>query len=126
MRIVPNKKYDGFPCSYVGTGCACERITGKPFDAPLPDGLKNDGYLSLDLANKFLRAHLPVSRKVYFKRTERITLGEFLKNNEQKCCICVLGHFLYAEGHDYWSFFENEDDPVVCVWYLQERSECNV
>ena len=119
MRIEPNPKYHGMPCSYVGTGCAYEDIWKEPFCPPLPEGLRNDGYLTLDGANKFLRAHLKVRKKVYFRRNERIPLREFLENNTEQCCVCVYGHFVYVNGRDYWSFFENEDDPVVCVWYLR-------
>ncbi len=119
-RIVPNSKYRGLPCSYVGTGCAYEDVFKKPFTVPLPDGLKDDGWLTLEKENEYLRQHLPVKKKVYFKRTERIALREFLQANTDRCCICVYGHFIYANGKDYWSFFDNENDPVVCVWYIKK------
>lgn len=119
MRIEPNAKYQGMPCSYVGTGCAYENIWGEPFRYPVPENLRNDGYLSLDDANKFIRAHLMVRKKVYFRKNERITLREFLAKNTEACCVCVYGHFIYVNGKDYWSFFDNEDDQVVCVWYLR-------
>lgn len=120
MRIEPDAKYHGMPCSYVGTGCAYEDIYKKPFCPPLPDNLRDDGYLSLEDANKFIRSFLSVRKKTYYKRVDRISLREFLSMNEEKCCVCVYGHFIYVDGHDYWSFFENEDDQVVCVWYLRE------
>ena len=66
MRIEPNAKYQGMPCSYAGTGCAYENIWGEPFRYPVPENLRDDGYLSLDSANKFIRAHLMVRKKVYF------------------------------------------------------------
>lgn len=118
MRIIPVDKYRGLPCSYVGTGCAYEDITKKEFDVDLPDSLKSDGYMTLEGENKFLRQFLPVKKKVYYKRSERILLRDFLRSNTDCCCICVLGHFIYAKGGDYWSFFNNDNDPVVCVWYL--------
>ena len=46
--------------------------------------------------------------------------AEFLKNNEQKAIICLLGHYIYAERENYWLFFDNETDPVVCVWWLKK------
>ena len=119
MRIEPNAKYNGIPCSYVGTGCAYENITGQVFNVPLPGELHDDGYLSLDDANRFIRKYLSVQKKVYYKRSERFTLREFLKSNEAKCCVCVYGHFIYVNGKDYWSFFDNEDDKVVCIWFLR-------
>ena len=122
MRIEPSIKYQGMPCSYVGTGCAYEDITGKEFSAAFPDTLRDDGYLTLDGKNKFLRQFLKVRRKVYYKRSERIPLRDFLVMNTKKCCVCVYGHFVYVNGKDYWSFFGNENDPVVCVWYLKDAN----
>lgn len=120
MRIEPESKYMGFPCSYVATGCAYEDMTGGVFRPDLPEGLKDDGYLTLDGANTFIRKFLRVRKKSYYTKAKRVTLREFLETNTEKCCVCVYGHFLYANGKDYWSFFENEDDKVVCVWYLKD------
>ena len=126
MRITPDKKFRHLPCSYVAVGSAYEDIrnpdkSAKPrylFDAEMPDGLKNDGYLTLAGANKFMRQYLPVRKKQTFKKAERPKLKDFLTNNSDKCCVCVLGHFIYVKGKDYYSFFANENDDVVCVWYL--------
>ena len=119
MRIEPDSKYHGLPCSYVGAGCAYENIKKERFAPDLPEGLKDDGYLTLENANKFIRQFLPIRKKQYFKRSERFTLREFLENNTEKCCVCVYGHFIYVNEQDYWSFFNNEDDKVVCIWYLK-------
>lgn len=59
---------------------------------------------------------------VYYKRGERPALKEFLKTNFEKCGICVYGHFIYAEGPDYWSFFDNDNDEIVAIWYLKEKT----
>lgn len=120
MRFTPDEKFLEFPCSYVGTGCAYEDIYEMPFEPDLPEGLREDGYLSLDSEDKFLRKFLPVRKKQYFRRKERIPLREFLAANTEKCAVCVYGHFIYVSGHNYWSYFDNEDDMVVCVWYLKE------
>lgn len=120
MRITPNSKYDGLPCSYVGVGCAYEDIFNKPFEEDIPEGIKSDGYLSLENANKFIRKCLNVRKKKYFKGDERMTLAQFLETNEDKCCVCVYGHFIYVNSKDYWSFFNNERTEVVCVWYLKD------
>lgn len=122
MRKDPSEKYRGMPCSYVGVGCAYEDIIHECFNLGLPEGTKNDGYLTLEGANRFIRRFLKVRKKQYFRRKERYTLGSFLVDNTTKCCVCVRGHFLYVDGHDYWSYYDNEDDPVVCVWYLTEGS----
>ena len=122
MRYIPDAKYSGYPCSYVGTGCAYEDQTGKEFDQPLPEALRSDGYLSLDAENKYIRSVLPVKKKQYFKRGERPILKAWLAQNKYPCCICVYGHFIYAKGEDYWSFFDNDDDEIVCIWYLKESA----
>ena len=121
MRIVPKEKFYGYPCSYVGVGCAYEDIYKKPFDEDLSEDARNDGYLTLDGANKYLRKYIPVRKKDYYKRNERMLLCDFLQDNTEKCLVCVLGHFVYVCGQDYYSFFRNENDPVVCVWYIKEQ-----
>ena len=119
-RNTPSDKYNGMPCSYVGTGCAYEDFYCKPFLEELPDALKDDGYLSLDAANSFIRKHLPIRKKTYYKRSERPLLKVFLTGNTKKYLICVYGHFIYANGEYYWSFFNNENDQVVCTWEIKE------
>lgn len=119
MRIDPNPKYHGMPCSFVATGTAYEQIYKTPFEKELPDGLKDDGYLSLNDINKFIRDNLKVRKKEYYKRGARITLKEFLENNPHRCLVCVYGHFIYVDKKKYWSFFNNENDLIVCVWYLK-------
>ena len=120
MRIEPSAKYRGMPCSYVGTGCAYEDVTGDPFLASLPAELKDDGYLTLDSMNRFVRKYLPIRKKVYYRRTDRPRLSQFLSQNTGRAAVCVLGHFIYVNGEDYWSFFNNENGPVVCVWYIKD------
>lgn len=122
MRFEPHPKFNGYPCSYVGTGCAYENIYGEQFPHPLPPGLKGDGYATLETENKYLRSIMPVRKKQYFKRGERPLLKDFLKENKEPCCICVYGHFLYACGQDYWSFFDNDNDEIVCIWYIKEKA----
>lgn len=120
MRIEPSERYYDKPCSYVAVGCAYENIFNKKFEVGLPSGLKNDGYLSLNFMDKFAREILSIKKKTYFKRDQRIRLKDFLKDNRKKYCVCVLGHFLYVNNGDYWSFFENEEDYIVCVWEIEE------
>lgn len=118
MRITPNSKYLDQPCSFVGTGCAYEDITGKNFIAPLPEGLSDTGRATLQQLNTYVRRYLKVKRKVYYKRAERFTLREFLSKNTDRAVIVVLGHAIYVNGENYWSFFKNENDNVVCIWFL--------
>jgi len=118
MRISPDNKYIGLPCSYVGTGCAYENVFKKPFAVPMIENLKDDGWSTLENTNKYVRSVLPIKKKIYYKRSERFKLKEFLKTNDVKCLVCVYGHFIYVDSSDYWSFFDNEEDDVVCIWYL--------
>lgn len=123
MRYIPGSKYLGLPCSYVATGCAFEDYFGKPFNEDLPNGLKDSGWLSLADGNRFVRKYLPVKKKLYFKRKERFPLSEFLKTNKDNAVVCVYGHLIYVKGSDYISFFDNDDDPVVCIWLLKGKEE---
>ena len=122
MRLNPAPKYHDFPCSYVGTGSAYEDIHHTSFFGVLPDGLKENGYLPLKELNTYIRKYLPVKKKLYFNKKSRISLTNFLKEHKESMIICLLGHCIYANGGDYMSFFNNEDDKVVCVWYLNEPS----
>ena len=71
------------------------------------------------IENKFIRSFLKIKKKQYFKRTERVSLKEFLEKNTERCCVCVYGHFIYVDGNDYWSFFDNDNDKIVCIWYIE-------
>ena len=118
MRITPDSKYNGMPCSYVSTGCAYEDMYRKPFPVDVSEHVKADGWLTLNDMNAYIRAVLPVKKKTYYKRNERMTLREFLLQNEDNCIVCVAGHFIYVDNANYWSFFNNEDDSVICIWKL--------
>lgn len=115
-RITPDKLYDGLPCSMVAVGCAKNDAAELVSRAV---GLKGDGYLTLDDMNRYIRANLSVRKKEYFKRGERPLLKDFLNGNTERAVVCLLGHYVYVDGEDYWSFFKNEFDPVVCVWWLK-------
>ena len=119
-RYDPDKCYRWFPCSVCAVGSALGIVSKKTLEGMLPYGLHDDGYLSLDLMNKYVRQYLPVVRKQSFKRGERPNLRDFLNNTlEGKAIICVKGHYVYAKNKRYFSFFPNGDDEVICVWYLR-------
>ncbi len=118
MRKTPHRIYNDFPCSMVAVGCALGEDKDKVISRAI--GLKNDGYLTLDNMNKYIRSLLDVQKKEYFKRGERMTLEELLKGNERRAVVCLLGHYVYIDHEDYWSFFKNEMDEVVCIWWLKE------
>lgn len=122
IRKEPDKKYRGQPCSVTCVGTAYDHIHTWPFMIVKPEGIRCDGYLSLKYMNQFTREFLPVAKRVDFKKNERPQLKDFLSTNDACCCICVLGHYLYADAQTYWSFFDNDNDEVIAVWYLRVPS----
>lgn len=113
-RITPDAIYDGLPCSVVAVGCALG--SGSEI---MVNGLKADGYLTLDNMNRYIRSLLPIQKKEYFKRGTRPLLKDFLEGNKKRAVVCLLGHYVYVDKEDYWSFFKNEYDEVVCVWWIK-------
>lgn len=111
-RRDPSQALADIPCSMVAVGTATGALPDKPA------GLRPDGYLSLECMNRYVRAHLPIKRKVQYPRAVRPTLKDFLEANTEKCVVCCLGHYVYADQNTYWSFLHNAKDPVVAVWYL--------
>lgn len=126
VRKEPDKKYLGQPCSVTCVGTAYDHIHTWPFTIIKPEGMRYDGYLRLRDMNQFAREYLPIAKRMDFKKNERPRLKEFLQTNETRCCICVLGHYLYADAQTYWSFFDNDDDKVIAVWYLRVPSAGNM
>ena len=99
---------------------------GKPADIllyyPPEYKLKAGGYATLNSMNKLVRGNLTVSKRVDYKRGERPLLKDFLSEHPDpgdSTIICCLGHYIYAEGLIYYSFFENFYDEVVAVWFLK-------
>lgn len=125
VRKEPDKKYLGQPCSVTCVGTAYDHIHTWPFTIIKPEGMRYDGYLRLRDMNQFAREYLPIAKRIDFKKNERPRLKEFLQTNETRCCICILGHYLYADAQTYWSFFDNDDDKVIAVWYLRVPSTEN-
>ena len=109
-RKTPSDNLRGLPCSIVAVRCA---LGGKAKGTPI---LKDGGYATLASMNKFVRENLPVVRQIKFKRGERPKLKDL--HLDGRAIVCVLGHFLYLDHEDYWSFFKNSGDDVVSVWVL--------
>ena len=117
-RITPKSIYKGLPCSLVAVGCAIGEKDGKVIEKAT--GLKDTGYLTLNDMNKYIRSLLPIQKKDYFKRGERPKLKELLEDNNRKAVVCLLGHYVYIDKDKYYSFFKNEYDDVVCIWWIKE------
>jgi hypothetical protein len=118
MRHLPPKHFQSLPCSIVAITSAKKDLNIYT-ETIFPKELREDGYLDLNVMNKLVRANLPVKKKQYFKKTERISLEDFLGINEEKCIVCVYGHYIYVNKANYESFFENEKDKIVCIWFLK-------
>ena len=119
-RLEPESIYRGEPCSVVAVGCALGIGDLWGLLALQTPQTHDDGYLSLAGMNRFIRANLAVKRAEQYKRFERPALRDWVREHPgERAIICVLGHFLYFDGRDYYSFFWNGGDPVVKVWYLE-------
>ena len=120
-RIIPNDIYRGLPCSMVAVGSAKGETQRRKLQRP--EGLRADGYLSLSNMTKYIKENLDVAKKETFKRGERPKLRDWVHANiGKKAVVCCLGHFVYVDGRDYYSYFYNGGDDVVCTWILKEES----
>ena len=118
-RITTDDIYKGLPCSVVSVGCALGIDDIFRLSDLFSGDLHEDGYLSLDGMNRLIRANMGVKKAESYRRGERPALRDWAhEHTGQRAIICLLGHFIYFDGRDYHSFFENDDDPVVKVWYL--------
>lgn len=122
-QIIPAEVYQGLPCSAVAVGCALgydSRVKIATGGCISPD-LHSDGYLSLKGMNALIRANMGVKKRVNYKKGERPELREWAhaEGKGKRAVVCLLGHFIYFDGRDYYSFFWNNEDDVVAVWYLE-------
>ena len=119
-RIIPSDIYRELPCSVVALGCAMGIDSPDALQGLKSADLHSDGYLSLKAMEALIRANMEVTDKLYFRRGLRVPLRDFAHANEgRKCIICLLGHYVYFDGHDYHSFFYNGGDMVVEAWYVR-------
>lgn len=118
--IIPRDIYKRQPCSIVALGCALDIADRNALDAIKSPKLHEDGYLSLNDMNTLIRANLSVIRRVNYKRGERPVLRDFCHEFSGKAILCLEGHYVYVEGGNYWSFFKNGSDKIVCAWFLTQ------
>lgn len=119
-RMTPDVIFNAKPCSAVAIGCAKGITRRSAVQALCSPSLREGGYLSLKDMNALVRANLEVAKRENFKRGERPLLREFAKQHRgQKAIVCVVGHYVYFDGKDYWSYFWNGGDEVVSVWYIE-------
>lgn len=118
-RILPDDIYRGLPCSTVAVGTALGIKAQDALSGLVSASLHSDGYLTLNDMNRLVRANMPVQRRRDFKRGLRPTLAEYVHEYRRRAIVCVRGHYLYTDGKNYFSFFYNGQDEVVCVWELK-------
>lgn len=109
---IPNNEYYNCPCAQVAISCA----VGYKINI---ETSKKNGYTTLADQNKYIRKYLNVDKSLSFKRGERPLLKDLIKGESRRAIICVYGHYVYYDGTDYWSFFDNDNDEVVRVWYVK-------
>lgn len=81
----------------------------------------SDGYTTLDDANKYIRSIFKVKKRHHFNRNDRPALSTIHLIDEikdEKCIICVKGHYIYYNGRSYFSAFDNDLDEIIEVWVL--------
>jgi hypothetical protein len=116
VRKNPPNYLHGYPCSYVAARCAADALGVN--NPPFAGSLRDDGYLNLEEANRYFRKYLPVKKRAYFRQGERSRLKDFVLFG--RAILLVKGHYLYADGCVYQSFFDNNEDEVISVWYLEK------
>lgn len=122
MRLEPEKKYRHQPEIVVCVETAKNDVRPSIYNRiEIPAGMKANGYLTAIKANKYIRAQLPVLKKKDF-HGERPKPKNFLAENNMRCCVCVDETFVYAKGHDYWSFIDHDDGLIKAAWYIRD---CN-
>lgn len=115
------------PCSVVALNCALRyfgRINGNECDTltEYVSYRESDGYCSLANMKKAVKSLFPKSKFIYFKGNERDTLDEvqgfYGGFSNRQAIVCVLGHYIFLNGHDYYSYFFNNEDKVVAIWFI--------
>ena len=130
-KITPDKIFDNFPCTIVATATALietkdltpRKALKQVVDKVIEDDYHRNGYLSLQNTNKLVRSLLKIKRSGYryFKRDERLELKAWqIFYPEGKYIVMVYGHCIFVDKDNYYSFFDNEDDPVVAYWQIEE------
>lgn len=123
MKITPSERFYNTPCSMVALYYAYKNIYNQRIAVEEIIRTRPDGYLALAKMNNYINMFFKVKKAQQYGKDKRFSLSEFLKTNDKKCMVCVLGHYIYVDGKNYFSFFDNEKDKVVKVWYVEARNE---
>lgn len=93
MRLIPDSRFAGMPCSYTGTATAYEKTTGKVFAHPFPEGLKRDGWLTLNDENKYIRKYLSIRKSSISREESGLNSATFLKVTLKNAVYVFLDTF---------------------------------
>ena len=106
---------ENMPCVMVAVNSALRSYK----DETEPPVLRDDGYCTLQDANKYIRKYLPVKKRMDFKRGSRPKLRDIPVF--EPAIVCVKGHYIYWHGDGlYESYFDNANDEVVTAWILKK------
>ena len=119
MRYNPSANLYNTPCSIVALDTAYRDIYNEFIAIDEIVRTRPDGYLALSKMQVYIKLLFKVKKSIQYTKAKRFKLKEFLKNNDKKCIIGLLGHYIYVDGKDYYSFFNNENDKVVKIWYVE-------
>lgn len=126
-QVVPSDSYNNIPCTIVACGCGldyfrkCKGGQSKFDVINIASNLAyhSDGYLTLQGTNRLVRSLFKVTRGgyMYFKRGTRPKLSEY-DFEGKNAIVMVLGHCIFVTGNEYHSFFENGNDDIVAIWFV--------
>lgn len=123
MQITPSERFNNTPCSMVALYYAYKNIYNQRIAVEEIIRTRPGGYLALSKMNNYINMFFKVKKAQQYGKDKRFSLNEFLKTNDKKCVVCLLGHYIYVDGKNYFSFFNNEKDKVVKIWYVEERKD---
>ena len=116
IRKEPPKSYESEPCSIVALLCYNGLYDKTLYE--YAEQFVSEGYMSLADMTKVIKEFF-IQFKVYkyFKKNIRPFLRQ-LDFKDKEAIACVEGHYIYIKNNVYYSFFDNNNDKVVAVWYL--------
>lgn len=119
MQITPNERFNGKPCSMVALYYAYRNVYKQNISVEEIVKARPDGYLALSKMNMYINLLFHVKNAKQYGKNKRFFLKELLQNNDKKLIVCLLGHYIFVDGKNYFSYFCNDYDKVVKVWVLE-------
>jgi len=118
ISVATKGSLEKFPCSILALGLAISKAKLKVDEV----GIKVDknGYCQLRNIDDAIRIHFKVEQYRYYREFTRRKLSDFIEFPGQYI-VCVKGHYIYVDGSNYYSFFDNDEDMVVAYWKLGEK-----